>query len=108
MRAVDLIVRTHDRPWLTLLDRDLEREQVRHPRGIAIDDCIVPVAARLKVVHRIMFRRGNHVVRLDARNLRADHRSGEQRIFAAIFKIATVARIALQIDSAREHHVEPR
>ena len=48
------------------------------------------------------------MVRLDARNLRADHRSGEQRIFAAIFKIATVARIALQIDSAREHHVEPR
>ena len=42
------------------------------------------------------------------RDLRADDGAGQQRVFAAIFEIAAVARLAHQVDAARQHHVEAR
>jgi hypothetical protein len=36
--AVDIVVGGHDRPWIGILDRDLERQQVQLPqRGFAED-----------------------------------------------------------------------
>ena len=42
------------------------------------------------------------------RDLRADHDAGEQRILAAVFEVAAVARLAHQVHAARQHHVEAR
>ena len=53
-----------------------------------------------------MLERGNHRVRLHPFDQRAAQRSGQQRIFAQIFEIAARTRIAHQVDSAGQHHVE--
>ena len=52
------------------------------------------LAAGLEVVERVMLGGRDDVVRLDAGDLRTDDRAGEQRVLAAIFEIAAVARIA--------------
>src|SRR5207302_7332761 len=63
-------------------------------------------AAGLELVEGIVLRGRDDVVRLDPGDLRADDGSGEQRVLTAIFEIAAVARVAQEIDSAREHYVE--
>src|SRR4029079_16624899 len=42
----------------------------------------------------------------NARDLRSDDGSREQRVFSAIFEVAPVPRVAREIDRAREHDVE--
>src|SRR5262245_46373934 len=53
-----------------------------------------------------MLDRRDDVLALDAADRFARERAGEQRVLAEIFEVAAVARIAREIDPAREHHVE--
>ena len=108
VRAVDEIVRTHHRSRLPGLDRDFERQQIGHAHRRIADHRVDGVPVRLLIVDRVMLDRGDDVIGLDAGDLVADDRAGEQRILPAIFEIAAVARIAQQIDAAREHDVEAR
>ena len=105
--AVDLVVRAHDRSGMPLFDRDLKGEQVAHAQRRLADPRIDHHAAGFLRVEREMLDRRNDVVRLDPGDMRAAQRAREQRILAQIFEVATVPRIARQIDAARQQHVEP-
>ena len=92
--AVHAVVRAHHRAGVAALDRELEGEQVGHSRRRGVDLRIVAFAAGLQIVQRIMLGGRDDVVRLDAGDLRTDDGPGEQRVLAAIFEIAAVARVA--------------
>ncbi len=73
---------------------------------VVIDVRADEVAAGFLGVEGIVLDRRNDLVRLDALDLGADNRAGQQRVFAAIFEITTVARFAQQVDAAGQLHVE--
>ncbi len=104
--AVDVVIGAHHRARIGVGDGDFEGQKVRHPRGDRIDPGVEHEAARLLIIERIMFDRGDDVVGLDAADLCPDQGSSQERVFAAIFEIAAVARVAHQIDPARQHDVE--
>jgi len=53
-----------------------------------------------------MLDRGNHVRALDSQHLVADHDAGQIRVFARIFEIAAIARLACKIEPAGKHDIE--
>ena len=103
--AVDEIVGAHHRARRALLDRELEREQVGLAHRLRGDGHVERRAQRLLVVHRIMLDGRDDVVGLDAVDQRAGHRAGEQRVFADIFEVAAVPRLAREVHAARQHGV---
>src|SRR5260221_13467709 len=53
-----------------------------------------------------MLGRRDNVVRLNPCDLRAHDGAGEQRVLSAIFEVAPIAWITLEVDAARQHHIE--
>ena len=104
--AVHLVVGAHHRAGIGALDGDLEREEVRHARGVGRDARVVIVAAGLEIVQGVMLDRRDDRIGLDAGDLRADHRAGEKRVLAAIFEIAAIPRVANEVHAAGQHDVE--
>ncbi len=104
--AIDLVVRAHHRSGTAARDRQLEGEQIGFAHG-AFPDARVDGGARgLLVIQRVVFDRGQHVLALDAAYGLADECAGQQGILAGVLEVAAVARIALQVDTAGQHHIE--
>jgi hypothetical protein len=63
---VDLVVAGHDRAGLRALDRDLEGEQVRLAMRDRVDDRVQPVAVGFVAVERVVLKRRDDALTLDA------------------------------------------
>ena len=108
VNAVHQIVAAHDRAGIALLQGYLESKQVTHARGGFVDDDVDRAAARLLIIEGIVLERRDDVIRLNAAHERADHQSGQERIFAAIFEISAAAGLAQQIHAPCKHDVVAR
>ena len=84
----------------------MEGEQIGLLHGAFGDDGIDEVAAGFLVVHGVVLDVADDVLGLLALHQIADDGSGEERIFAGVFEGAAVARLAGEVDSAAESHVE--
>lgn len=104
--AIHTVVGAHNGAGVALLDGDFKRQEVGFAQRRHVDPGVEHRAASLRVIEREMLDRRDHVLVLDAADRRANHRSGEQRVLTRIFEIATVARIAGEIDTAAENDVE--
>ena len=104
--AVDMVVGAHDSGRVGETDGDLEGEQVSFAEGARVDDCVEGVAAGLLIVEDVVFDVSHDVVGLDAEGELANHCAGEDGIFAGVLEVAAIARLADEIDSAADGHVE--
>src|SRR5215831_8625534 len=96
--AVDSVVGTHDRPRVAMLDRNLERQQIRFAQRRFADIGAQHAATCLLVVEGKMLHRRNHLLALYPANDLAGDRSSEERIFTRILEGTAAARLARQIE----------
>ena len=104
--AVHAVVGAHHRARLADLDTDLERQQIAfaHRRFAKIGrDHGPPGFLR---VERVVLDRRDDAARLHAADGVSAQRAGQQRIFAQVFEIAAVARLAHQVHAAGKQDVE--
>ena len=106
MIAIDLVVGAHHAAGMALLDADFKGEQIAFTRGRLGNPDIDKFAPGFLTVERVMLDRGNDMVGLDPRNRRAHQHPGQQRIFRQVFERPPVARIARQIGTTGQQHVE--
>ncbi len=106
--AVDEIVRTHHRARLGDFLDELEGQQVRLAHRLDRDRRIDSGALAFLVVDGEVLHGRDHVRRLDALDQTAGHAPGQQRVFADIFEIPAVARLARQVAAASEKDIEAR
>ena len=77
----------------------MKGEQIRLLHRSLRDDRVHKEASRLLVVHHVVLDVADDMLRLFAFHQVTDDCTGEERIFACIFKIAPIAGFADQIDS---------
>ena len=93
-------------PGCAALDGDLEREQVGLAVRGRIDERVEPVAVGLVAVQREVLDRRDHALALDPGDRLAGEHAAEQRVLGQVLEVAPVARVAREVDAARQHHVE--
>ena len=84
---------------------DLEGEQVTFVRGAVADDGAVDIAAGFLVIEGVVLDIAHDVFGLNTLHQIADHAACQQRIFSGVFEIASVARLAGDVDAAADGHV---
>ncbi len=104
--AIELVVRAHHRTGLAALDRQFESQQVGFAHGLLANAHVHRGAPCLLVVQGKVLDGGHHVLAFDAADRFADHGAGQQRVFAGVFEVAAVARLAHQVGAAGQQHVE--
>ena len=103
---VEVVVGAHHRAGIAALDGDLEGQQVAFARRGFGDVHADGALLGLLGVQRIMLDGGHHMLVLDAADGFARQRAGQQRVFAQIFEIAAIARLARQVDAAGQQHIQ--
>ena len=104
--SVDLVVGAHDRAGATLLDPDLESEEVRLSRRRRIDPGVEHDAVGLLIVEGEVLDRRNDVTALRPGDHCPRHEAGDQRVFGKILENAPAARIPDEVRRAAEQDVE--
>ena len=104
--AVHQVVGAHHGSRAGLLHGDLERQQVGLAHGALVDLDVDDVAAGLLVVERVVLDVADDALSLQAPSSAAPTiLPGQDRIFAVVFEVAAVARLAGQVHAAAERHV---
>ncbi len=103
---VDPVVGAHDRPGLAAFYGHLEREEVGLPHGRLGNLGVGGMTQRLLVVQGEVLEGGDHVPGLHAPDRLAGQGPGQQRVFAEVFEIPAVARIARQVGAWAEQDIE--
>ena len=106
MRAVDHVVRGHDRAGLAFLDGDLERGQVQLAHRALVHDRVQHHAALFLVVEREVLDATRNAVGLYAAYVSRGHLAREQRIFGKILEVPAAARVALEVGAGSEQDVD--
>jgi hypothetical protein len=104
--AVDAVVGAHDRQGLAALNGDLEGQQVGLPRRIRRHVSAGNHPAGFLVVQGEVLGGGGHAGALDAPDRGAVQGPGQQRVFAEIFEVAAVARLAGDVGAAGQQDIE--
>ena len=104
--AVDLVVGAHDGGGLRLFDDVLERLEIQLPHGLFRGDGVAHEAVVLAVVQREVLERHAHALRLDALHLGGAHDACKQRVLAEILKVPPAERIALDVHTGAQQHVD--
>jgi hypothetical protein len=102
---VDLVVRRHERPWVTIPDSNLERLSMNlteRPRG---DASIDEEAARLLVVCGKVLYTGTDAMGLDSIDKSAGELSGEEGVFAVGLEVAAAEGRSRNADGRSENHI---
>ena len=74
--------------------------------GGRIDERVEPVAVGLVAVQREVLDRRDHALALDPGDRLAGEHAAEQRVLGQVLEVVPVARVAREVDAARQHHVE--
>ena len=104
--AVDPVIGAHDGAGIGDGDGDMKREEIGLLHAAFGDDGVDEVAAGFLVVHCVVLDVADDVLGLFALHQIADDGSGEQRVFAGVLEGAAISRLASEVDSAAESHVE--
>ena len=106
VRAVQAIVRRHDRPGPRIAHDALERSEVDFAERALVDSGIRDEPGVLLVVRREMLHARGDAARLDAADHRRPHDAGKQRILAEVLEIPSAQRAALDVDARTEHNAD--
>ncbi len=106
IHQIDAIISAHHGARIAVLDRNLESQQIAFAHRLFGDVGAHRVAPGFLIVQCEVFDRRNDIDVLRAVNGFARHRPGQQGILADIFESASAARVARQIDAARQHDVK--
>src|SRR5690606_2504565 len=104
--AIDLVVPGHDRTGLRAFDCDLEGEQVGLAVRVRVDDRVEPVTVGLVAVEREVLERRDHLLALDAVDLRGDEDGAQVGIFGEVLEVPPITRVAQQVAPAGELDIE--
>src|SRR5262245_9201067 len=104
--SVDLVVSTHNRARLRALDRDLESKQIGLAVRVGIDDRVQPMTVGFVAVQRVVLERRDDALALDSIDGFGAKNRGMVGILGVILEVPAVARVAREIDPARELNVK--
>lgn len=93
--SVDLIIRRHDRPRITVADRDLERLEVNLAQGALGNLLVDEETAILLVVGGVVLHTGPYASSLDRADVLSGKLARQERILAVSFKVAPAQRGSL-------------
>src|SRR5262249_37763699 len=96
----------HDGVRAPTFDSDLESEKIAFPRGTGVDIGTERLPVGFLGVQGVVLYGGYDPIALDPADRRANDDAGEQRIFACIFEVASVARIAREVGPAGKQNIE--
>ena len=94
--AVEAVVGGHHVTHASV-DAGLERRQVEFVQRPFVDDRVRAAAVKFRLVADEVFQTRHGSRRLHALHILGDHRRGEQRIFAHVFEVASVLRVAVDV-----------
>ena len=106
VHAVEFVVGGHHRFRLALLHRDLEAGQVNLPKRPLVHHRVNHHSPFFLIVRGEVFEAGGNALALDAAHIRRRHLAREVRILRKILEIASAKRIALDVESGSEQHVD--
>jgi hypothetical protein len=106
MIAIHEIVGAHDSGRLGCFDCDFEGQQIGLALGALIHADVDDRASRLLIVQGIVLDVTHDVLRLDAKGELSNDIACENRVFAGVLEVASVAWVTLQVDAAADGHVE--
>ena len=98
------IIRTHDRPRLSLLHSSLKGRQVDLVEGTVADDDIHLMTVFLVVVQGIVLHTGCHTLRLETLDIGHHHARGQPGILAHILEVATSEWRTIDVHTRTQHH----
>ena len=105
--SIDLVIGTHDSPWLRFLHSYLEGLEVNLPCSSLRHYGVRTETAGLLVVEGKVFERSANTVILDTADVRGRDVSAENRVFGKIFEIPPAERVPLDVVSRSQDHVYP-
>ncbi len=100
-----IIVCSHYRPRPAFLHGRFKRRQVNLVESAVVHHGIGSVAVYLVVVQRVVLHAGCHAECLKVLHIRHYHSGGKQRVFAHVFKVASVEGGAVYVNAGAEQHV---
>ena len=92
-------------PGCAFGDGDLERQQVGFAHGALAQLHVADVAAGLLVVEGVVLHVADDLLGLHALDELGDHLAGQDGVFALVFEVAAVARLARDVHAAAERGV---
>ena len=105
--AVELVIGTHHRPGIGLLDGDLEILEVDLPQRPLADAGVVLRAVGFLAVRREMLDGSAHAIALDAAHIGRRHLSRQHRILREILEVSATEGVAVDVHPGGEQHVHP-
>src|SRR4029077_10222005 len=107
MRAVEFIVRVHDRSYLRRAHRRFERRQVNLAQRALADDHINTPPIILLIISREVLGRSNNSLSLDTTDERNYHLCRQKRIFTGkIFKISAAQWNAVDVHAGSKQYLD--
>ena len=100
-----LIVTAHYAPRASFDNRRMERAQVEFVQGTVGNPHIHMVAEGFLLVKRVMFYAASHAIGLKPLDVRHTHPRSKIRVFAKIFKVATVEGRAVQVHAGTQQNI---
>ena len=104
---VEVVVRRHHRPGVTLLHGNLERLQVNLTERPLTDTRIVGHAVRLLIVGSEVLDARAYPIRLYTAHIGSSRLTCHQRVLAVVFKVTAVEGITVNVKSRSQQHVCP-
>ena len=103
--AVDIVIRGHHRPRLTLLDGDLEALQIDLTEGALRDACIRIHAVGLLVVGSEVFDARTNVVLLNASDIGRSRLTSHHGILRVVLEVTTAEGVTHDVQGRCQQHV---
>ena len=100
-----LIVRSHKRPYLTLLHSRLESRQVDFMQSSVIYLYIDMIAVYLLIVESKMFHTSSHTILLHTLYIRYYHTGSQIRVFAHVLKVTSIERCTIDVYARSQQDV---
>ena len=103
---VQAVIRRHDSPWVGLSDGYLKIAQIDLAQGPLGNACIVEHTHRLLAIGCKVLDGASHTLRLQSSDDGGRHVTRQQGVFGVVFKIAPIERIALDVETGCQQHVD--
>ena len=106
--AVDVVIGAHDRGGLAVLNRHLERQQVKLAQDLIVDRGLDRHPVGFLLIRSIMLGHGNQTAGLNGLCFCHGHGAAKERVFAEIFKVAAEDRQARKVYSGRFENMQAK
>ncbi len=104
--AVELVVRRHYGPGISLADSDFEALEIEFAEGAGVDARVVLLAVHFLVVGSEVLGAHANAIALDAADVGGGRLAGEQRVFGEVLEVTAAERVAVQVLARSQEHVD--